>query len=79
MSRLIDADKLKEAISKSTCHCAERLWKQVVCDVIDNQPTAYNVDKVVAELEEESFPTHENHSAIWLDTVLEVVRKGGVE
>lgn len=53
MSRLIDADALIEAINKSTCHWAENMWKQVVRDVIYNQPTAYDVEKVVAELDEE--------------------------
>ena len=52
MGRLIDADALINAINKSTCHCAEHLWKQVVCDVINNQSTAYDVERVVAELEE---------------------------
>lgn len=51
--RLIDADALIEAINKSTCNWAEHLWKQVVCDVIRNQPIAYDVEKVVAELEKE--------------------------
>lgn len=49
--RLIDADALIEAINKSTCHFPEVLWKQVVRDVIENQPTAYDVEKVVEQLE----------------------------
>lgn len=48
--RLIDADELIEAINKSTCQW-EYLWKRVVCDVIRNQPTAYDVEAVFAELE----------------------------
>lgn len=48
--RLIDADALIEAINKSTCHFAEELWKRVVCDVISNQPTAYDISKVVEEV-----------------------------
>ncbi len=51
MSRLIDADALIEAINKSTCNWAELLWKQVVYDVISNQPTAYDTERVVEELE----------------------------
>lgn len=49
--RLIDADALIEAINRSTCNWTEYLWKQVVCDVVNNQPTAYDVEKVIAELE----------------------------
>lgn len=44
-----------------------------------NVKTAYDISKVVAELEEESFPTHENYSAIWFDKAIDIVRKGGVE
>lgn len=69
MSRLIDADKLKKEIEnyfidKITKHkynvdCVdcnaelqEILASQEMCD-IDEQPTAYDVDKVVEQLEEE--------------------------
>ena len=38
MSRLIDADLLIDTVNKSTMHYGEHLWKQVVCDVINNQP-----------------------------------------
>lgn len=37
--KLLDADKLKNAIDKSTCNYAEIMWKQVVKDIIDNQQT----------------------------------------
>ena len=75
--RLIDADLLVDAINKSTMHYAEHLWKQVVCDVISNQPTAYNVDKVVEELEEQRshLPLK-----IWeiINKSIEIVKGGGV-
>ena len=71
----IEKDKTKESISKEEfCKCLELLR-----DCVDEQPTAYDVEKVVAELEEESFPTHENYSAIWFDKAIDIVRKGGVE
>ena len=85
MGRLIDADKLIEAIRKSTCQWAEHMWKQVVCDVINNQPTAYDVKKVVAELEDAKFlmpPENDNHYAdngLFLEDAIDIVRKGGVE
>lgn len=81
MGRLIDEDKLKEAISKSTCHWTEHMWKNVVCDVIDNQPTAYDIEKVVTELEEVKGRYRKEDFAYRgiLEKVSEIVRKGGVE
>lgn len=37
-----------------------------------------DTDNIVAELEEESFPTHENYSAIWFDKAIDIVRKSGI-
>ena len=52
--RLIDADKLKEAIEEEKddndymcCLCLESSK-----EIIDEQPTAFDVDKVVEQLEE---------------------------
>lgn len=78
MSRLIDADVFEVVCFQGKSDEFLEGAKYIL-EMIDAQPTAYNVDAVVAELEQRSFPTHENHSAIWLDTVLEVVRKGGVD
>lgn len=55
MGRLIDADKLKadleKAISKNEdMDCLDFLR---IASVIDKQPTAYDVDKVVEQLETE--------------------------
>lgn len=54
--RLIDTDVLISAINKSTCNWAEHLWKQVVCDVINNQPTAFDTEKVVEEVKKLDLP-----------------------
>lgn len=84
--RLIDADLLVDAINKSTMHYAEHLWKQVVCDVISNQPTAYNVDKVVEELNEQwndvSCIDDDMYCigvANGLAKAIDIVKRGGVE
>ena len=56
MSRLIDADALiedlqiKRSLEDNLC-C--RCCLDVIIEIVDAQPTAYNVDKVVEELEEE--------------------------
>lgn len=86
----MDEDKLGiELISKdTTINTLLPIMSELYIDVdaqekivlaIMNQKIAYDVEKVVAELEEESFPTHENYSAIWLDKALEIVKRGGVE
>lgn len=53
---LISRKALKDAINKNTCNWPEHMWKQVVCVIIDNQPTAYDIDKVVNELEKRIEP-----------------------
>lgn len=54
MSRLIDADKLKEAIEgeKDDNDYMCRLCLESIKEIIDEQPTAFDVDKVVEQLEE---------------------------
>ncbi len=32
-------------------------------------------EKIIQALEAESFPTHENHSAVWLDTAIKAVEE----
>ena len=61
---------------KGTPRPRQHLYEMI--DRMEEQPTAYNVDKVVKELENESFPTHENYSAIWYDKAIEIVKQGGV-
>ena len=73
MGRLIDADALIEAINKSTCQW-EYLWKRVVCDVIRNQPTAYDVEAVVAELEAFARENDREPNAGFIDMCIEIVR-----
>lgn len=51
MSRLIDADELKHVI-----HCAYSDDLEIL-EKIDEQPTAFDVDKVVEQLEEEKKRT----------------------
>ena len=54
----------------------------VLQKVVENQPTAYNVEKVVAELEQlEDKDTREVYMTqhIVLDEAIEIVRNGGKE
>ena len=52
MSRLIDADKLKEAIEeeKDDNDYMCRLCLESIKEIIDEQPTAFDVDKISKEL-----------------------------
>lgn len=78
MGRLIEADKLIEAIRKSTCQWPEHLWKLVVCDVINNQPTAYDVEKVVEKLDE-FYELVEDNQKLVVRHATDIVKHGGVE
>ena len=89
MARLIEADDLKAEITKYFLSCADR--GKFVIDItemqvklykiINSQPTAYNVEKVVEGLEEMFvFDTvHYGAVASWIvDKAKDIVRKGGV-
>ena len=51
--RLIDADELVKFLKGCTMSNGTLINTNTMLSVIDKMPTAYNVDKVVAELEEE--------------------------
>ncbi len=75
MGRLIDADKLKtdleKAISKNEdMDCLDFLR---AASVIDEQPTAYDLDKVVEQLEEYLFEKY----CVEGDAEIERIVKGG--
>lgn len=60
MRRLIDADKLKGAISASLNTGRETFPAEIMYEAVDAQPTAYDVDKVVAELEKMADKANDN-------------------
>lgn len=49
--RLIDADKLKEAINSSLNTGRETFSPEIIYEAVDEQPTAFDVDKVVEQIE----------------------------
>ena len=93
--RLIDADLLKDAIEKekddNDYMC--RLCLESTKEIIDEQPTAFDVDKVVEQLKElkmRYFLTIANtgdkkldvayeNVGNALDKAIEIVKEGGVE
>lgn len=76
--RLINADKL-ENVDFSDC-----IDSMEIMNVIDEQPTAYDVDKVVEQLEAEKNPFYRedgslmcNRPNIRIDKAIEIVKVGG--
>lgn len=76
MSRLIDADKLKEAINSSLNTGRETFSPEIICEAVDEQPTAFDVDKVVEQLENYLF---EKYCIEGDTTIDEIVKGGGIE
>lgn len=82
--RLIDADKLKEAIEeeKDDNDYMCRLCLESIKEIIDEQPTAYDVDKVVEQLENRSTLARpvgwsKAYEIIMLKDAIEIVKEGG--
>ena len=86
--RLIDADLLKKS-----CKCTGEFEDNFKCvslselaKVIDNQPTAFDVDKVISELKRDKFvesecilsDVHQGYNA-GLSRAVEIVKGGGVD
>jgi hypothetical protein len=69
MSRLIDADKIIDSLGNSDMDFA-------IGAVIDEQPTVFDIDKVVEQLENYLF---EKYCIEGDTTIDEIVKGGGVE
>lgn len=75
MGRFIDADDFKkflQALCKAGAPYSE------VIQLLDRQSTAYDVEKVIAQIEEEKFGRCDDSKRV-LGYAQEYVRKGGVE
>ena len=80
MGRLIDADKLLEETRRDRDYAEKNGFldmyyeRQALIDRIESQPTAYNVDKVVAQIKILSPANY-----VTKDDVLKIVKGGGVD
>lgn len=75
MGRFIDADKFKGKVIAS--HTGSGVIKLVS---IDDVPTAYDPDKVVAQLEEACIsPSDYPGYAVDIEKAIEIVKGGGVD
>mgnify|MGYP000634072902 CR=1 FL=1 len=82
--RLIDADAFKTQIAGITIANNYPTSKaNAICKVIDAQPTVYDPDKVVEQLEELrkecEDPLQEYDPNYFIDKAIEIVKGGGVE
>lgn len=82
---LIDADELKKELYQQwfmdillTQRSSEDMF-YALAQKIDAQPTAYDVDKVVAQLEEYREEMEQFKCGGMLSDMIEVVKVGGVE
>lgn len=50
--RLIDADKLKEAINSSLNTGRETFSPEIIYEAVDEQPTVFDVDEVVRQIKD---------------------------
>ena len=79
MGRLIDADKLESA------DFSECIDSMEIMAIIDAQPTAYDPDKVVEQLEDRSeeynsgVRLHGKPEEMLTDDAIEIVKGGGVD
>lgn len=77
--RLIDADKFKQQIAGMAIvngYSAQKVNK--MCELIDAQPTAYDVDAVVEQSDEYITKIVGRKSALY-QTVMQIVKGGGVD
>lgn len=73
MARLIDDDKLIHALCKDYT-----TGKKTLGQVIDEQPTAFDVDKVVEQLDAYITKLVGRNAALY-KTVMQIVKGGGVD
>lgn len=85
MGQLIDKAVLRKELSKLPSEMGF-VRKSDVMQILENQKCAYDVDKVVKELDEWTFNanidigdgTMMNHNLIARDNAVDIVKKGGV-
>ena len=83
MGRLIDADKLKD--ERRTLPMMSNWGEMLISLLIDEQPTAYDIDRVIEQLEKVSFIdvdeeyANDGQRMLFLHDAIEIVNKGGIE
>jgi hypothetical protein len=81
MSRLIDADELKERFCEENCgknRCVDHMDKCAWILSVEESKTAFDVDKVVEQLDAYITKLVGRNAALY-QTVIQIVKGGGVE
>ena len=91
MSRLIDVDKFLDFIKSELKQdrTDEKHLENIIC-VLENLPTAFDVEKVVSELEKSHFHTDatfdddgycndDSEEVVNLNKAIEIVKAGGID
>ena len=91
--RLIDADLLKEEINSSLNTGRETFSPEIICDAVDELPTAFNSDKVMEQIEyrranfdcklckyndDGKTICSEDCSDALIDGLIEIIKGGGI-
>lgn len=78
MSRLIDADKLIEQLNKNSIfRTVTNAEGKSAIEIIEEQPTAFDVDKVVEQLEKGGY--YIDRRVVNLYEALDIVKAGGLD
>ena len=82
MGRLIEAEILRNAMMSSRIfHANTNREKSLLLraeQLVENAPTAFDVETVVKALKKESVKVYGEITVIGLNKAIEIVRKGGV-
>ena len=80
ISRQAVLDKLKDFSDMYTLNEEAKVVLETIVRIVTEQPTAYDVEKVVAELKKESYQEYcDSERIVELKDAIDIVRKGGVE
>ena len=77
--RLIDSDALKKDLKSVTLSNGTLVNTNAVLYLLEAYPTAYDVDKVVAQLEEYREEMEQFKCDGMLSDMIDVVKEGGVD
>lgn len=82
MGRLIEADSLIEELNKLAIKAndlGEYSATNFIINLVKNRPTAYDVEKVVAELKEHLYTDYTWTDFVEMEDAINIVKRGGVE
>ena len=76
--RLIDADNFLERFEKMCETETDNVIAAILRGVLINEPTAYDINKVVEELKNASWEETDISTVIYIDDAIEIVKQCGV-